>query len=59
MNDLSVMQLARELKASGWDKPRKTLILAARFYKGLETAESMHLSGRLASSEVNFILYWR
>jgi len=56
--NLTVIQLAHELKASGWNKPRKVLILAARFYKGLETVETLQLA-RLKNSEINHILYMR
>ncbi len=58
MNNLTVLQLAQELQNSGWNKPRKTLILAARFYKGLETVETLQFA-RLKSSEINHILYMR
>lgn len=58
MNQLTVLQLADELKASGWDKPRKVLILAARFYRGLETTETLRLA-RLSPSDINWIVYAR
>lgn len=55
---MSVLQLAEELKASGWKKPRKVLILAARFYKGLESVESLQRA-RLSDADINYIVYMR
>jgi len=57
MSNLTVLQLANELKSSGWDKPRKVLILAARFYKGLETIET--LQSCISDVDINYILYMR
>ena len=58
MTSLTVLKLAQELQNSGWDKPWKTLLLAARFYKGLETTETLKLAN-LKNSEINHILYMR
>ncbi len=55
---MTVLQLADELKQSGWPNNRKLLILAARFYKGLETVRTLQLA-RLSSKEINLILYSR
>ena len=54
---MSAYELAGELLASGWPKSRKLAILAARYYKGLETLESL---GRyLSASEVLYIAKMR
>jgi hypothetical protein len=55
---MTVLQLANELKLSGWDKPEKVLILAARYYKGLESVETLKFAN-LTFGDINHILYWR
>ena len=55
---MTVMRLAEELRLSGWNKSRKILILAARFYRGLETVETLEFAG-VSHSDIHFILYSR
>lgn len=55
---LTVRQLAQELCDSGWDKSKKVLILAARYYKGLETVETLQLA-RVSPADINYIIYMR
>ena len=55
---MKVLELAQQLKESGWNKPRKILILAARSYKGLETVETL-INARVSISDINFIIYSR
>jgi len=54
---MSAYELAGELLAAGWPKSRKLVILAARFYKGLETLES--LKRYLSTSDVLYIAKMR
>lgn len=55
---LTVFELATELSLSGWPNNRKLLILAARFYKGLETVETLRLAN-LPARDINCIIYMR
>jgi hypothetical protein len=55
-NKMGVIELAGELLASGWHG-RKMTILAARYYKGLETRET--LLKYLTAEEVAFIMLAR
>lgn len=52
---MSVLKLAAELKSSGWPDSRKLLILAARYYKGLESEETLRLAG-LNAGLVRFVI---
>jgi hypothetical protein len=56
---MKVLELARELKNSGWPDNKKLLILAARYYLGLETIETLRINARLSENKVNYILYSR
>lgn len=55
---MKVLQLAEELRLSGWNKDRKILILAARFYLNLETVETLQFA-RVSPADINFIMYMR
>lgn len=54
----SSLQLAKQLSQSGWEDRRKLLILAARFYRGLETVDTLQYAN-LSPSDINFIVYMR
>lgn len=56
--NLTVRQLAKELLESGWEDRPKLLILAARYYKGLETVDTL-IYANLPPSDINFILHMR
>ena len=58
MDNLTVLQLAQELKDSGWPKIDKVVILAARYYKGLETVETLQFA-KLPAQYINMIVYSR
>lgn len=55
---MTVLALANELRGSGWLNNRKVLILAARFYKGLETIETLIYAG-LREEEIQYIISHR
>lgn len=55
---MGVLKLAEELRLSGWNKSRKILILAARYYLGLETVETLQFA-RVSPADINFIVYSR
>lgn len=39
---MNVLQLASELVSAGWTEDRRTVILAARFYLGLDSKEDLN-----------------
>jgi hypothetical protein len=51
---MKVLELAVELRKSGWQKPMKILILAARYYKNLETEETLRLA-RVSKEDIEMI----
>lgn len=57
-NNLTVLQLAEQLRQSGWTDNRKLLILAARFYYGLEDVDTL-IYANLSPSDINYIVYMR
>jgi hypothetical protein len=56
---MTVTEFATELKNSGWPDNKKLLILAARYYLGLETVETLKNNARLSENKINYILYNR
>lgn len=55
---MRVMQLAKELLASGWPS-RKMAILGARYYLGIETKDELFVSLRCDFQAYDFILKMR
>ncbi len=56
---MKVRQLAKQLLNSGWEDDKKLLILAARYYLGLETVETLKINARLKEDKINQIVYSR
>lgn len=56
--NLTVFELVDQLRGSGWSGSDKLLILAARFYKGLETVDTL-IYCNLSPSDINYIVYMR
>ena len=54
---LSVWKLAKELVASGWRNDRKLVILAARYYNGIDSREV--LEAYLDADDVAFVVRMR
>lgn len=52
---MTVMQLARELMASGWPS-RKMAILGARYYLGIDNGEQLLAALRYDFEKYNFIV---
>ena len=55
---MTVREHAEELKAAGWTESWKVRLLAARYYRGLETTETLQ-QAHLTAQEINHIIYMR
>lgn len=56
---MKMWKLVKELANGGWPNDRKLLILAARYYLGLETVDTLRVNAKLSPNKINFILYNR